>query len=67
MLFNGIFSETITETITIKNLKLTSYMVYVNEKILIKMTFYIKLKKSGKALINDNIIVNINVDWNYYH
>ena len=59
------FSKTLTESITIKILKLTSNMVYVDEKFLIMMTYYISLKWSRKKLLKDK--VSENNDWNYFY
>ena len=40
-------------------------MVYVNEKFLIMMTYFISLKRSWKVLFESNVFGNVN--WNYYH
>ena len=61
------FSKTMNETVTIENpktLKLTSNMVYANEKFLVLVGCLISLKKSEKDLWKKNIFQN--VDWNYY-
>ena len=59
------FLKTLTETITIKNMKLTSNLVYLNEKLLILVECYISLKRSWKRWFNVNVSENVN--WDYYH
>ena len=60
-----IFSQTSTETNSIKNLKLTSDLVEVKEKILLLVGCFISLERSSQGLFSD--IVFDNVDWNHYH
>ena len=60
-----IFSKTLTETIIIKHKKTNTVTWYVNEKFLIRMTYYKSLEGFGKILFKDNIFAN--VDWNFYH
>ena len=59
------FSEAMTEFISIKNLKLTSNMVYGIEKFLKLVDCYISIKRSWKTLFNS--IVLENVDWSFCH
>ena len=54
------FSETSTETFTIKNLKLTSNMAYVNGKFLILVRVYIPYERFCQKLSNGNIFTNVN-------
>ena len=52
-----IFSQTSTETITIRNLKLTSNMVYVNEKVFLLVGCYIPYERSCQGGLNDNSLI----------
>ena len=60
-----IFSQRSTENITIKNLKLTTNMVYVNEKFLILFGYYIPYERFCQGLDKDSIFKI--VDPNSYH
>ena len=60
-----IVSKFATELITTQNLKITSNIVYVNEKFLLNMTYCKSLERSQKFRFNGNVFGN--VDWNYYH
>ena len=52
-----ILSQTSTETITIKNLKLSSNMVYVKEKSLLLVGCYIPYERSCQAFLIDNNLI----------
>ena len=60
-----IFSQTSTKTFTIRNLKLTSNIVFVNEKFLYLVGCYISLERCSQRLFKDNTFKS--VDLNYYH
>ena len=53
------FSEAMTEIITIKNPKTNPQTWYVNEILLVNMTYCISLKSSQKVLLNARIFENV--------
>ena len=59
MLVKENFFLTMTETNTIKILKIYPETSHVNQEFLIMITYYIALKRSLKMLFNGNIFENV--------